>query len=286
MKAILMMAALGLLLSAAPLFAGGGRERAIDELIERIHRLEDEARALEAEGSHDEAEGLRREAGHLEAKVRALKEEPGARPLHREEAEEILRGLEQGIHSLERLGMGEKADWLREIADRLRRKLEAPERGDRGEEPDRGREVVKHHVEILRLGMKALLEAEKEDAARRLEHAIHARELMLEGRRDPEAREIVESSPKPAALAELMRHAAERWAEFRHPGNAARCEELARRFEEMAREGGGPRPEGGEPRPEERREEALHRVEKLEAQVRELREALERVLRELRELRR
>ena len=46
----------------------------------------------------------------------------------------------------------------------------------------------------MRLAMKALLEVHREEAAALLEHAIHDRELALEGHRGEEARRVRESN--------------------------------------------------------------------------------------------
>ena len=53
--------------------------------------------------------------------------------------------------------------------------------------PDR-----RERLATMRVAFQAFLEAGLRDAAHRMEHAIHALELALEGRRDDEARAAVE----------------------------------------------------------------------------------------------
>jgi len=160
---------------------------------------------------------------------------------------------------------------------------------ERGHGGDREREIIKKHIEILKIAAHGLREAEKPDLVERMEHAIHARKLALEGRKDREAVEIRESAPNFGQLAEILHYAADLWAEFKNEDRAHSCRELGDHYGEVWRKHREQRErhEGrGEREREEHRRNADERVEQLRRQVAELSEILERVTRELEEIRR
>ncbi|MHC4471993.1 MAG: hypothetical protein ACYTDY_00135 [Planctomycetota bacterium] len=201
-------------------FAGPDRE--IEAAKKKVQELLRKAEELKKAGRHDEARKLVTQAEELANRLRKAKSGGKRKPVRVEEAKKILHGLEMGMEALEALGRHEDAKRLARIADELRAKLEARHRGD----DERG--IVKKRIETMRIAMHGLLEAEKKDAAHRLEHAIHALELALEGRRDPEAIKIRETAPDREQQAELLIYASKIWAEFGHEGKAERVEALAR----------------------------------------------------------
>ncbi len=147
--------------------------------------------------------------------------------------------------------------------------------------------------------MPALRDGERRDAAELLEHAIHARELGLEGRRDDEAQHIRESAPNRGQLSEILGLASRLWAEFGHEERAHAVGELAEQMrarlhrqqdDRAQREQDRPRREARDRREDrdrpavrERREQpdryqaAMERIERLEVHMKRLAEAMERL---------
>jgi hypothetical protein len=213
-------------------------EREIQAAKEKVHRL------------MQESEELRHQAEQLAARIEAYharKEEDRRGDRVREadrELVEILEGLEHGMVALERIGKRDLHDMLGEIADAVRAKRRAlhgerdvigigtaPGRSKEGDRAQSEREAALHQLEVMRIAMHALLEAERGDAAELLERAIHSREVNLEGRRDEEARAIRERAPGLGEQTEILLHAADLWDEFGHEKKAALVRELGRQFQ-------------------------------------------------------
>ncbi|MEN8150999.1 MAG: hypothetical protein ABFS86_14350 [Planctomycetota bacterium] len=140
------------------------------------------------------------------------------------------------------------------------------------------RDLLKRHVEILRVAMHGLLEAEKKDAAHQVEQAIHVYELALEGHRE-KAMKARERAPNSGQLAELLLWSGKIWAEFGHEKKAAQCEELGKWYQQRWRqqqkqkkeaEGEKRRDADGEQR--EMTKKLLRKIEELEKRIRELEE--------------
>ncbi len=150
----------------------------------------------------------------------------------------------------------------------------------------------------MRYAVEALVEADRHDAADLLERVMHARELVLEGRRDPEALRIRENAPGWGRQVELLKFAAGFLREFRRKEQAAAVDDLAERIRnhhDGDREGRDARGherratrERDEPRRAnaERHEAAMRRIERLERGLTELAEAVKALRRELRSARR
>jgi hypothetical protein len=100
---------------------------------------------------------------------------------------------------------------------------------DERERPNE-REIVQTQMEIMKLAMPALREAERRDAVELLERAIHAREIALSGRQDDEAHQIRERAPSRGQLAEILRMASGLWKEFNNEEKAAVVGRLAAEF--------------------------------------------------------
>ncbi len=198
-------------------------------------------------------------AGHLERMGRALREVLGA---HLERMEAELRELRAHVERMER-----ELQELREENERLRsqlREARGPRRGrerqirerreverrregreqeerevrrerEEGratrERPKSEREVVLHQLEVMRMALPALKEAERWDAVELLTLAIRAREVMLEGRKDEEAHRIRERSPSREQLVEILSVAAKLWREF---GKAEKSDVVGQLAEQLS----------------------------------------------------
>lgn len=147
--------------------------------------------------------------------------------------QDVLEGLERGVVALRAIDRAEDAEHLLEILRDY-----ANERKDRDREraqPKRElteREVARQHLKFMRYAFEALRDAGKEDAADLMEHAIHARELRLEGADGPDAREVMKSAPKRGAEIELLLFAAKFLRESGKTERAQVVQELGERFQE------------------------------------------------------
>ncbi|MHC4446754.1 MAG: hypothetical protein ACYSXF_02970 [Planctomycetota bacterium] len=178
----------------------------------------------------------------------------------REQLVGILEGLEHGLVALERLGRHEEHRMLERIADDVRRALH--EQGARHRDV-LTREVAARQIEVLRMALPALREAQREEAVELVERAIRAREVALEGRRDEEARRIRDRAPNRERTVELLVLAEQIYQEY---GNRERAHALSRMTEELWR----PRRERRSRETE--RERAIHEMEVMRLALPALRE--------------
>jgi len=162
---------------------------------------------------------------------------------------------------------------------RARAEEGAQERTERPSE----HEVARRQLEIMRVALPALREGDRADAVELMERAIHAHEVMLEGRRDDEAHRIRERMPNRGQMAEILTTASNLWREFNNHEKAEIVGRLAREFrghamhrEQLARER---RPERREAPP------ASEEVERLKGSVRELSGQMSEIRREMAEIR-
>lgn len=147
---------------------------------------------------------------------------------------------------------------------------------ERGERPTE-RDILKQQVEVFKIALHGLQEAEKPDAADVLQRAIRAREVTLEGRRDDEAHMIRERAPSREHLAKVLAMAAGVWREFNNQEKAAVVGRLA---EQLASRPGDRKPERerGEEQPRKRTERpterdiVLRRIEVMKTAMPALRE--------------
>ena len=206
------------------------------ELAQRkVKELNAHAAELKADGQHERAAEYRAKAAALERRVKSaykkLKKDRANQKKQKKRGGDLvntLEGLEQGIAALRRLGMKEEAAHLQEIAKGVRRRIEG---GKKQKQRGMGeRELVKNHIETLRIAMHGFQEAEKREWAEQIEHAIHARELGLEGRRDEKAIHIRKTAPSDGHLAELLHVAAKYYSEWGHPDRAERVAKLSEWF--------------------------------------------------------
>ncbi len=219
---------------------GGERERGGDnERRIAINQLETMQMALAAL-----REGERRDAAdllHLAIRVREMalegrRDEEARRMRERSPGREsIIKLLHLAAEIYSEFEMHDRAEKL----VHLTRELWPPREGERRERParerdrprerrgDGERERAAHELEIMRSAMPALLEAGRRDTAELLEHAIHARELALEGRRGEEAAHVRETAPNLGQQIEILMYAANLWDEFGHEKQAATVRQLA-----------------------------------------------------------
>ena len=127
------------------------------------------------------------------------------------------------------------ADWGHEknakVTAELAHKLADRARKREGRDDDNAeRKEGRRQIAVMRYAMEAFLEANRPDAATRMEHAMHAMELALEGRRDKEALDIRERAPTRGEKAELLGTAAGLYREWNRGERAEVCAQLARTF--------------------------------------------------------
>ena len=211
---------------ALPALMEAERHEAVDALCRAIHAYE----VMLKDRSDTTARIIRARAPKDEQIVKMLMH---AKALYREfNANDKADTIQRNIESL----------WKRRHQDR---DDESNRAHQRNQSDKTEREIAQQHIEIMRLGLPALLEAGRRDTAELLEHAIHARELALEGRRDEEAVHIRESAPELGSQIEILNYAANLWEKFGHEGKARQLHELTERFRQtwQRRRGGDNRSE-------------------------------------------
>ncbi|MHC4244342.1 MAG: hypothetical protein ACYS3N_12785 [Planctomycetota bacterium] len=175
-----------------------------------------------------------------------------------------LRGrLEQQERELQRLRaenerlrrqLQERGHQERERGREVRIRREVEERRENSEREDRARprerdegkaregrprserEVAIHQLEVMRIALHGLREAERGDAVELLTLAIRSREMMLEGRRDEEAQRVRERAPNRGQLVEILSMASKLWREFDNADKSVAVGQLAEQLS-RAREG-------------------------------------------------
>ncbi len=307
--------ALGLMVAIVPFTTAfaqdDGARRELEAARERIHAMMREAEELQEAGRVVMAHKLTEPEKQLSAGVeQQLERHQRARSDESEHLHNVLEGLEHGMGALRELGRHEELEALERIAHDVRRELEErrdrPHRErERAHREENEREVAIRQLVILRMAMPALREGERKDAADLLQHAIHARELALEGRRDDEAQHIRETAPNRGQQAEILGLASRLWGEFGHEDRARAVGELAEQMRARVHRERNERAQGAQDRPRrearERREErdrpaarerreqpdryqaAVERIERLEGHVKRLAEAIERLQGQLHE---
>jgi len=116
------------------------------------------------------------------------------------------------------------------------RRIERDEDRARGERPGSEREVLLQQLEVMRMALHALKEANRGDAVEMLTLAIRSREMMLEGRRDEEVQRVRERAPNREQLVEILSMASKLWREFDNADKSVAVGQLAEQLS-GAREG-------------------------------------------------
>jgi hypothetical protein len=162
---------------------------------------------------------------------------------HIEELERELQRLREENELLRRELRGRidsEREREREVRIRIQREGRERVEGERPREPDESRvrrerprterEVALHQLEVMRIALHALREAERGDAVELMTLAIRAREMMLEGRRDEEAQRVRERAPNREQLAEILSMASKLWREYGNVDKSVAVGQLAEQF--------------------------------------------------------
>ncbi|MHC4514003.1 MAG: hypothetical protein ACYTGW_08835 [Planctomycetota bacterium] len=225
-------------------------ERKIAATKERIHRLINEAEELMEAGRVNQAEKLMAEA-------RALKKKLGQANDRRKRGDDdyhgVFRHLKEAIGALQELGRKEEAKKLGAFTEQLYKDLQRRRSGRERERDEREHDHVaegKKHLQILGYAKAAFAEAGKKDALDMIERTMHALEMQLAGRRDREARQIIERAPGHEDIIELLGWASKILAEYGAEEKALAVRRLAGEAERRhrERERGQPRREREQPR--------------------------------------
>jgi hypothetical protein len=232
----------------------------------------DEAALLEQAGRPEDAARVRAEADALKMKI-----EGARRPKEGDDPRvQALHSMEKAIAALDKAGYEGMAKEMRGMADRLRAEIKGA-----GGQPRVDADFWRRNLETLRIARNALLEAQRRDDADALARAIHARELLIEGKPD-RAEEARKGGPGDLDIAELLLASAGFLRTFGQPEKAVQCEELATFMQKQAKERRAGSPEK-EPRaerrerggPDDRMAELEARVERMERMLRDALEHLE-----------
>jgi hypothetical protein len=165
---------------------------------------------------------------------------------------DLIERLEIGLSALEELGRHDAHEIVQRIANELR---EERARGLRKPPKEENEEIktARRRLKVMRTAVDAFLEANRRDAAELVEHAMHARELAIEGRRDKKANRIRETAPNRGQLAELLEAASKLYKEWNMPDRAEALADLSEVYakqwlRQKRAERGGPVTERGQER--------------------------------------
>lgn len=141
----------------------------------------------------------------------------------------LIERLEVGMSALEELECHDALDIVRRIANELREER-AQRHGKPPREENEEIKTVRRRLKVMRTAVDAFLEANRREEAELVEHAMHARELILEGRRGEEANRIRETAPNRGQLAETLGAAAKLYKKWNMPDRAEALAELAKTY--------------------------------------------------------
>lgn len=276
----------------------GERERQVArQQIEALQLAHHAMLEVEAE---DAADLLRRAIRAREVGLEGRRDEE-ARELRRRSPgrEQILELLERAEEVYREFGATRKADTLSRLTEELWRKRDQRRRGDEDKreherEHRHDRERAAHDLEVMKLALTALREAERKDAAELLMYAIKLRVIEQKGIEGEEAEIVRKRAPDLGGQIELLGLATELWQEFGHEKKAEAVAELNRRLRhewQHAREREdehrhGRHDEHDEHEWHERHEHAIHRLERIQERIAELTHAMHEIMEELEDLKR
>lgn len=205
----------------------------------------------------------------------------------REDPEEILRGLRQGMNALRALGRMDALEQMERITAEVEREIAG--RRARTDPDNREIRAARRQVQVMRMGLRALAAEERDDAADLLERAIVVREMAIEGRRDEAAARMRESAPSRGNQAELLMLASRILAERGREDRAEMVREYARQLANQARRIRRAGEQGERPAVRDREAAGpgrMERIESLEARLRQLQESMRELQAALRAIRR
>ncbi len=222
-------------------------ERARKHVQEIIRKAQDLRSHGDLEGARDamrEAMRVRQEVrrNQMHREGREQRERVG-RDRHddpREELIHVIEGLKHGVEALQHIGRHDEAERLIDICHEVSRKLEHVEREmdegqrhrDHGmdeerEHRDRDMDEERHHLDVARTAVMAFRKTERHEDGKRLQHAIKAHELELEGRDDERARRYRDEAPDIEEVIHLLHEASGIWEEWGREHEAHALRELA-----------------------------------------------------------
>lgn len=247
--------------------------------------------------------GDREHAGRMERFIHGAELQQSGAP--EEQIVQAFEGFSMGlvIELLQRasrlwreFGHAPQAEACNELAEfYVRRERERGGEGERQERdrPERHRdwnlEDRAQRMEILRLARAAHAEAGHREAAGQMERILHLAELQLEGADDAAISEAAQGLSQEMII-DLVRQASGLYAEWGNAGRARSCELLTQYYLERA-QGQGMEPAGSglEERERDRErdtrmgrdrvERILQRIERMEAELRELKQEIRDLLR-------
>ncbi len=242
-----------------------------------------------------------REKGHVEA-IELTERAIRAREVHLEgrrdrealdiaqrgpRREQCIELMNLAVDLYRQFGAEDRAERLRRAIAELWPQRERERGGER--ERERGRERERrgerdrpddtgNRIEIMRMALRALLEADRRDAADLLERAEHALKMDAQRRRDDESMTIRNNAPSVGQQIELLQLASRLWREFGHPDRADTVGELAEQLAAESRRGRRP-----EQRRRERGDDEARRMEEVQEQIQRLENAIEELRHRLRD---
>jgi len=150
----------------------------------------------------------------------------------------LIEGLEYGMEALKKLGNERELKHLAAIADGLRQERKKAQH-ERQQGAARGGDSeiaeVRRRLGVLRFAVHGFVEAGDHAAAERVELAMRARELAIEGVRGEKLAKVREAAPAREELAGHLARAAQLWDEWGHETKARLLGELAETYAEQAR---------------------------------------------------
>jgi len=242
------------------LFGRIARER--QEVADQVERLMTEVAELTEALIEAAGDGNAKRAKEIVAELLELAMETGGRRQVAEELEVELAEIEEGMAELEREG----ADRRREAA---------------GEE---GEYRLTYIGDMMRIVMKALIEADREDLAEHLERRIHAERMRVSGRKDAEAKEIMAASPTNEDLVEILELAAKLHDEKGREDDAGTCRSLAKMLPTETRRENRDEARRREMEKAARQAEEAEQERHRERRIREIEEQMERIRRAMGQL--
>jgi hypothetical protein len=201
--------AAGLVLFTARAFA---EEQGPDQVRDQIHKLEQKAQALKADGKMEDAKAVAREAAELREKIARVEKERHMDSAGGDERrrDAMKQKLEQSRNELKELREAGKEDKAAEVQKRIHSLEEAlansgrkpdAERGDR-EQPDRG--AIERRVQHMREASGHLREAGMNDIAEKLGAEADRIQKQLRGGGESERKQEMSGGEIERMRAELQ----------------------------------------------------------------------------------
>lgn len=248
---------------------GRGEQGERGERRERIRQREADVTRQRLEILHVGLEALaeagrERAAGVVERAIHAGRAALEGERVEGPELESVVEALRLAAEIHVDRGHAERAQAVAELAKAYALRSEGEGEGER-ERParqDGERREARRRLAVMRYAVDVLIEVDRHDSADLVERAMHALELALEGRTDPEAVEIRRSAPDAEVMVELLAWASSLHAERGRGEKAQVLRDLAEAYRARPeRQRTGERAER-ERRPERRQRRAQEGAER------------------------